>query len=133
MRVYPKPIIFLLYLATARVLDVLLATGCADGVVLGHPLLAAQKLRQKGRAPGRCVLREGRLEGAPVHEGGCRRAAEVGEGGGEVYVERYLVGGPAGGNARSPHGKGHADRLLVGRPLSIGYPVLAQKEAVVRR
>src|SRR5918998_6484830 len=113
MRVYPKPIIFLLYLATARVLDVLLATGCADGVVLGHPLLAAQKLRQKGRAPGRCVLREGRLEGAPVHEGGCRRAAEVGEGGGEVYVERHLLGDPAGRDAWAAHREWHPNRLLV--------------------
>src|ERR671932_227781 len=77
-------------------------------------------------------MRESGLEGAAVHEGGRRRAAEVCEGGGEVYIERYLVRGPAGGNARSPHGQGHPDRLFVGGTLDIENPVLAHQEAVVR-
>jgi hypothetical protein len=69
----------------------------------------------------------------PSTNGGDLGPSEVGDGRGEVDVERQVIGDPAGRHPRADDPEGHPDRLLVGRLLAQRQAVLALVPAVVGR
>ena len=114
--------------------------GVALELLAAHPLLLGigdevllelTALDQEALAPGLGRVGQQRQERAAVDEGRRLDPGDLGEGRGEVDVERHRVDPLALGHARTAHHHRHPEVFLVGRILAGDQAVLAHVEAVV--